>query len=125
MSNDKYQHILTFKDFRGFKKVQNIKERYKIGRVLGEGSFGQVRIAMHRAADIKCAVKIIRKDKINEHQILIELMKNELQILEGTSHPNIMRVYELLHDDKFFFIISEFVKHGELYDYILTRSKSP
>jgi calcium-dependent protein kinase len=40
MSNDKYQHILTFKDFRGFKKVQNIKERYKIGRVLGEGSFG-------------------------------------------------------------------------------------
>jgi len=35
--------------------------------VLGEGSFGQVRIAMHRAADIKCAVKIIRKDKINEH----------------------------------------------------------
>ena len=80
---------------------------------------------MHRSADIKCAVKIIRKDKINEHQILIELMKNELQILEGTSHPNIMRVYELLHDDKFFFIISEFVKHGELYDYILTRSKSP
>lgn len=125
MSNDKYQHILTFKDFRGFKKVQNIKERYKIGRVLGEGSFGQVRIAMHRSADIKCAVKIIRKDKINEHQILIELMKNELQILEGTSHPNIMRVYELLHDDKFYFIISEFVKHGELYDYILTRSKSP
>ena len=124
MSGDRYQHILNFKDFRGFKKVANIKERYKIGRVLGEGSFGQVRIAMHRSADIKCAVKIIRKDKINEHQILIELMKNELQILEGTSHPNIMRVYELLHDEKFYFIISEFIRHGELYDMILQRSKS-
>jgi hypothetical protein len=32
--------ILSFKDFRGFKKIENIKERYKIGRVLGEGSFG-------------------------------------------------------------------------------------
>ena len=64
---ESYQHILNFKDFRGFKYVKNIKDRYKIGRVLGEGSFGQVRIAMHRAADIKCAVKIIRKDKINEH----------------------------------------------------------
>ena len=36
-----------------------------------------------------------------------------------------MRVYELLHDDKFYFIISEFIKHGELYDFILQRSKSP
>jgi len=69
---------LTFKDFKGFKKVENIKERYKIGRVLGEGSFGQVRIAMHRQAEIKSAIKIIRKDKISEHKILTELMHNEL-----------------------------------------------
>jgi calcium-dependent protein kinase len=52
-------------------------------------------------------------------------MRNELQILEETSHPNIMRVYELLHDDKFYFIVSEFIRHGELYDMILERSKSP
>ena len=40
--------ITSFKNFRGLKKVENIKERYKIGQVLGEGSFGQVRIAIHR-----------------------------------------------------------------------------
>ena len=59
--------MLSFKDFKGLKYVENIKERYKIGRVLGEGSFGQVRIALHRLAGVKCAIKIIRKDKINEH----------------------------------------------------------
>ena len=47
-SDDKFYHILNFKDFKGFKKVINIKMRYKIGRVIGEGSFGQVRIALHR-----------------------------------------------------------------------------
>jgi calcium-dependent protein kinase len=52
-------------------------------------------------------------------------MNNELQILEGTSHPNIMRVYELLHDEKFYFIISEFIRHGELYEVIVNRAKSP
>ena len=83
-----------------------------------------MRIAQHRAANLKCAVKIIRKDKISAHQILVDLMKNELQILEDTSHPNIMRIYELLEDDKFYFVVSEFIRFGELYDYILKRSES-
>ena len=34
-SDDKFFHILNFKDFKGFKKVLNIKFRYKIGRVIG------------------------------------------------------------------------------------------
>ena len=46
--HEKFKRVLSFKDFRGFKYISNIKERYKIGRILGEGSFGQVRIAMHR-----------------------------------------------------------------------------
>jgi len=44
--------------------------------------------------------------------------------LEDTSHPNIMRIYELLEDDKFYFIVSEFIKFGELYDYVVKRSDS-
>jgi len=56
-----------------------------------------------------------------ETDILMELMENELTILEKTSHPNVMRIYELLNDDKFFFVVSEFMKHGELYDFIVKR----
>ena len=36
-----------------------------------------------------------------------------------------MRIYELLHDEKFIFIVSEYIKHGELYDYIVERASSP
>jgi serine/threonine protein kinase len=35
-----------------------------------------------------------------------------------------MRIYELLHDDKFIFIVSEYVRNGELYDFIVKRSNS-
>lgn len=48
-------------------------------------------------------------------------MENELIILEATSHPNIVRIYELLHDEKFYFIVSEFVRYGELYDIIMKK----
>ena len=39
-STAKFSHVANFKNFRGFKKIENIKDKYKIGRVLGEGSFG-------------------------------------------------------------------------------------
>jgi len=86
---------------------------------MGEGSFGQVRIGLHRKANIICAIKIIKKEKIAEHEILEELMENELLILEEISHPNIMRIYELLHDHKFYYVISEYIRYGELSDFIL------
>ena len=63
-SEQKFEYILNYKDFKGFKKIKNIKERYKIGKVLGSGSFASVRIAQHRKANIKCAIKIIKKDKV-------------------------------------------------------------
>ena len=48
-------------------------------------------------------------------------MQNELAILEDASHPSIMNIYELLHDDKFYFIVSEYIRGGELYNYIVSN----
>ena len=122
-SEMRYTHVVNFKDMVGFKEIGNIKDRYKIGQVLGEGSFGQVRIAMHRQANVKCAIKIIKKEKISQHKILLDLMQNELKVLETAAHPNIMRIYELLHDQNFYFIVSEYIRYGELYDFIVEKGK--
>jgi serine/threonine protein kinase len=48
-------------------------------------------------------------------------MDNELYVLETTSHPNIVNTIELLHDDRFYFIVTEFIRHGELYDFICQK----
>ena len=37
------------------------------------------------------------------------------------SHPNIMSIYELLSDGKFYFIVSEYLKGGELYEYLCNQ----
>lgn len=60
-------------------------------------------------------------------------MHNELKVLEETvnyfnlnfiqSHPHIMRIFELLEDDNNYYIISELLKGGELYERIVQLKK--
>ena len=70
-----------------------------------------------------CAIKTIKKTKLNEAEVYQELNKNELEILEVTQHPNITRVFELLEDQKNYYIIMEVITGGNLLDKIGTLSK--
>ena len=83
-ASESYRRLISFKNYKGFKKVDNILDHYELSDTLGTGSFGEVLRAMHKKANVECAVKIIKKKKINEHQILIDLMHNELKVLEET-----------------------------------------
>ena len=51
-------------------------------------------------------------------------MENELQVLAKVSHPNIVRIIELLYDDTFYYIVSEYVKHGDLFEYANDRKET-
>ena len=46
-------------------------------------------------------------------------MEQELDVLSKTDHPHMVRVFELLQDDANFYIVTELVTGGELYDYII------
>ena len=72
---------------------------------------------------MKIAMKIVTKNSIAQHQVLIDLMESELDVLSKTDHPGIVRVLELLEDDINFYIVSELVNNGELYDYIIQNKR--
>lgn len=61
-----------------------------------------------------CAVKIIGKEQMSTSQMRKERIINELKIIENLIHPNIARVYEILHDQENFYIVTEYVKSGDL-----------
>ena len=64
-------------------------------------------------------MKVIDKVKLRSNEVYFELMQNELQVLQKTSHPHIMRIFELLEDDSNYYIVTEFIKGGELFDRIV------
>jgi serine/threonine protein kinase len=61
---DTERKILSFKDFKGFKRAKDIRNTYILYQPLGKGSFGEVRKASHIKANVDCAVKIIKKKAI-------------------------------------------------------------
>jgi calcium-dependent protein kinase len=52
---------------------------------------------------------------VEKNNILVQLLQNELSILGEKSHPNIIRIIELIEDTHNYYIISEYVRGGELF----------
>lgn len=66
-----------------------------------------------------CAIKVIAKAKIKQNAVLDGLMISELQMLQKLSHPNIMHVQELLESDENYYIVTELLHGGELFERLL------
>ena len=52
---------LSKKTFVSIHSAENIRDDYLIGKILGTGAFGEVRLCTHRKTGAKRAVKIIKK----------------------------------------------------------------
>ena len=94
-------------------KKGNISKEYTLGKTLGKGTFGQVRLGVHKPTKQVRAIKILKKSEVN----VISLV-NEITILSKLSHPSIMQIYEIYEDSTNVYIVSEYCKGGELFDVI-------
>ena len=122
-SEEEAERILSFRDTRGCTRIDHIGDKYEILEIIAQGTFGAVRLARHKAANVHCAIKFIRKNDLRGDKVLKNLMKQELHVLEDTFHPNIVRVYELCHDDVYYYIVCELMAHGNLLSLTMERIK--
>lgn len=65
------QRTLNMKDFKRFKYVSNISEKYKMGTVLGQGAFGKVLRCTHRDSGTEFAIKVMEKKKVRERKVYV------------------------------------------------------
>lgn len=69
----------------------------------------------------ECAIKTIDKFSLEKNPMLPALMMNELTILQKCAHPNIMIAKELLEDNRYYYIATELLEGGELFDRLISQ----
>lgn len=105
----------------GSKKKETAFGEYVLGQTLGEGEFGKVRLGWKRDGSVQVAIKLIRRESLGSNPSRLPKIHREITILSGLSHPNIVRLHEMVQTDRHIGIILEYASGGELFDYILNH----
>ncbi|KAL8972447.1 MAG: hypothetical protein Q9183_000551 [Haloplaca sp. 2 TL-2023] len=92
---------------------------YILGKTLGEGEFGKVKLGWRRDGSVQVAVKLIRREALGGNPSRLPKIYREISILRELSHPNIVRLHEKMETDRYIGIVLEYASGGELFDYIL------
>jgi len=104
-----------------------ITDQWKIGKKLGKGSFGTVRMCTRSgpatdliAPQMEAAVKIIDKKNLGANEL--KNLDRESSILAMADHPNCVRLLEIFDTKNRLYLVQELCSGGELFDAI-TKSK--
>ncbi|CAD8148972.1 unnamed protein product [Paramecium octaurelia] len=99
--------------------TEKFLSHYEIVKKLGQGGFGEVYLVKHLSTENLRAAKVILRKTISCEEKLLE----ETEILKTLDHPNIVKVLEIFADFKYYYIVTEYCKGGELLERIKTISK--
>ncbi|CEG67504.1 Putative CAMK/CAMKL protein kinase [Rhizopus microsporus] len=98
---------------------------YWLGKTLGKGSSGCVKIGIHKVTGEKVAIKIISKSHLAANASVEKAVKREIAVMKLIKHPNIMSLLDVidLSDSPNLYLILEYVQGGELFEYLVSRGR--
>lgn len=91
-------------------------ENYVLQERIGEGTFCSVYKALHKPTSCTVAMKRLPKKDIKPREC--ELLQKRISQLQTFDHPNIAKIFELVEDSDYYYIIMEYVPNGNLLDQI-------
>uniref|UniRef100_A0A665TY25 Serine/threonine-protein kinase DCLK2 n=1 Tax=Echeneis naucrates TaxID=173247 RepID=A0A665TY25_ECHNA len=113
-------HLLLAVNGNRCAPASTILEKYKVGKVIGDGNFAVVKECMERSTGKEFALKIIDKAKCSGKEHLIA---NEVAVLRKVKHPNIIMLIEEVDTPSELYLVMELVKGGDLFDAITSSAK--
>ena len=99
----------------------SILDLYDLKSIVGQGAFGKVYIGVSRLNGMHRAIKSLDRSALTlESQSRI---RREIEILKLLDHPNIIRIIEVVEDERYINIVQELCLGGELFDRIIQNKR--
>ena len=96
-------------------KLEDLKEindpRLKL---LGKGTYGEVKLYKHNSTSVLYAIKIINKEFIKKHSSITVLIR-EITVHKNLKHPNVIQLIKYFEDTEKVFIVLEYANKGSLF----------
>ncbi|KAL0359661.1 UNVERIFIED_CONTAM: SNF1-related protein kinase catalytic subunit alpha KIN10 [Sesamum angustifolium] len=105
----------------GRKSGRDLLLRYKVGKTLGFGLSGKVKLAVHNLTGLKVAIKIF--DVRSIANVEAEKVRREINIMKQLFHPHIVRLFEVIDTPSYVYVVMEYMSSGELFYYLTEKGK--
>ena len=117
---DEAQSKLVINKKNFIKKMKgDITAFYDVIKKIGEGSYGKTyKVRNKQSGDLR-AMKQLVKEEIKD----MNNFKNKINILSILDHPNIVRLFEVFEDEKYYYLLFELCEGGSLFEKIRQKRK--
>ena len=92
--------------------------KYNYVNKIGSGSFSVVILCEHIKTHQQFACKIVSRDLLVAEKTF-DRFEQEVRIMQTLQHPNIVRVEEIVYEEKLIFVVMEYCQRGDLFNYII------
>ena len=96
-------------------------DKYSLSHDLGSGAYSVVKLAREIQGGKEYAVKLINSAKLSPDDL--SSLTTEISILKLLDHPHIIKLYEVYDEPPQYFLVTELVSGGELFDRIVSKQQ--
>ena len=103
-------------------RPQNLSLKdFELGKLIGQGFFGQVYLSREIYSNFIVALKIIDKQKYYAANKINQLMK-EIEIHMELDHFNIIKMYTFFYDSERVYLVLEYAPNGQLFNKLQNKA---
>lgn len=109
-----------------YRETSAFHEQYDVIEKLGKGHFAEVYLCVEKCSGQRYAVKIFTKNthgKESEERSKTEGLQQEIAVLMGIKHPNLLCLKDTFDERKAVYLVLELAAEGELFNLIVMKQK--
>lgn len=91
-----------------------IDGKYKILNVIGKGGMSVVYLAMNERANKQWAIKEVRKDGVQNFEVVKQNLIVETDLLKRLNHPHLPSIIDVIDGDGTFLIVMDYIEGNPL-----------